>query len=147
MRGGKPRPFGDAVRFALAAPFAYALIVPFLMLDMSLWVYQHVCFPAFRIAKVPRGRYFSYDRGRLPYLGGSQRLSCLYCSYANGLIAYAREIGARTEQYFCPIKHLRVPESTHSRYSHFAEHGDAEAFQREKRRLRSALRHPAHEED
>ena len=137
-----PRP---AVAAVLAAPVAYAMIVPLLMLDASLWLYQHVCFPALRIAKVPRDRYIVFGRERLTYLGPVRKLSCRLCSYADGLFAYAREVAARSEQYFCPIKHMRPPESPHSRYSHFAEYGSAASLRREARRLRTALRHPGHE--
>jgi hypothetical protein len=28
-------------------------------------------------------------------------------AYANGVFAYVREVGSRTEQYWCPIKHAR----------------------------------------
>jgi hypothetical protein len=129
----------------LTAPFAYAFVVPLFMLDASLWLYQHVCFPVLRIAKVPRGRYIVFDRERLTYLGPVRKLSCRYCSYATGVMAYATEVLARSEQYFCPIKHMRPPESQHSRYAHFAEFGSASSLRREARRLRTALRHPGHE--
>ncbi|MHB8809084.1 MAG: hypothetical protein ACYC9M_03595 [Desulfobulbaceae bacterium] len=52
----------------------------------------------------------------------------MYCSYFNGLIAYVQEIAARTEQYWCPIKHARKTGIRHSRYQHFLEYGDAKAF-------------------
>lgn len=139
------RELRDAALTAAAAPLVYSLVLPLALLDAWLWAYQHVCFPAYRVAKVPRGRYFSYDRGRLPYLGPVQRADCALCSYAAGVLAYAREVAARSEQFFCPIKHLRAPESPHSRYAHFADYGDEAAFRRESRRLREALRHPHHE--
>jgi len=129
----------------LTAPFAYAFIAPLLMLDACLWLYQHVCFPVLRIAKVPRHRYIVFDRQRLTYLGPVRKLNSRYCAYADGLFAYAREIAARSEQYFCPIKHMRPPESPHSRYPYFAEYGSATSLRREGRRLRTALRHPGHE--
>ena len=37
------------------------------------------------------------------------------CEYANGLIAYLREITAHTEEYFCPIKHAHKILGTHAR--------------------------------
>lgn len=135
----------DELLFFLSAPLALSVVLPLALLDGWLWLYQHVCFPAYRIAKVPRARYFSYDRGSLPYLDAGQRLSCRLASYAGGVLAYAREIAARSEQFFCPIKHSRPPDAPHSRYAHFAPYGDEAAFRRESRRLRDALRHPHHE--
>lgn len=133
---------------ALAAPpLALSLLLPLALLDAWLWVCQGVCFSAYRIAKVPRSRYFCYDRGELPYLGGEERLACRASSYANGVLAYAREAAARAEQYFCPVQNQRRPEAPHSRYAHFAAYGDEEAYRRETRRLRDALRHPHHRGD
>jgi hypothetical protein len=40
-------------------------------------------------------------------------------------MAYATEILARTEEYFCPIKHARKILGTHAHYSRFLEYGDA----------------------
>ncbi|MDE2512291.1 MAG: hypothetical protein KGL74_14295 [Elusimicrobia bacterium] len=39
------------------------------------------------------------------YLNWIELFNCDYCSYAGGLIAFAREVSSRAEQYFCPIKH------------------------------------------
>ena len=87
-----------------------------------------------------RARYILLDRGQLEYLNWIERLNCNYCGYANGVVAYTREIAARTEQYFCPIKHARRCAGLHSRYRGFLEFGDAEAYQNELSRLRSNLR-------
>jgi hypothetical protein len=146
-RRGWPAPLRAAkeeLLALLAPPLAYSLLLPLLLLDGWLWACEQVCFPAYRIAKVPRGRYFSYDRAGLEYLDGEERLACRGFSYAHGVLAYAREAAARAEQYFCPVQNLRAPESPHSRYAHFAAYGDEEAFRRETRRLRHALRHPHH---
>jgi hypothetical protein len=55
---------------------------------------------------VPRRQFCVVDRHKLGYLNAIEKVHCVYCSYANGAIAYIREIAARTEQY-CPIKHAR----------------------------------------
>jgi len=39
--------------------------------------------------------------------------------YENGLAGYFREIAARTEQYWCPIKHARRIKAAHGRYPRF----------------------------
>jgi hypothetical protein len=44
-------------------------------------------------------------------------------------VAYATEVLARTEQYFCPIKHARKMIGTHARYKKFIEYGDASDYQ------------------
>lgn len=109
----------------LTAPFIYSMIVPLFMLDLCVSLYQAICFPIYRMAKVRRADYFVYDRRELGYLNVIERFHCTYCAYANGLLAYATEIVARTEQYFCPIKHARKMLGTHARYARFLAYGDA----------------------
>lgn len=92
------------------------------------------------IAKADQARYVLLDWGGLRYLNWIERLNCNYCGYANGLIAYAREIAARTEQYFCPIKHARRCSGAHSRYHEFLDFGDARAYKRELTKLRAELK-------
>lgn len=124
----------------LTAPVIYALIVPLVLLDLFVTVYQAVCFPVYGIAKVRRRDHIAMDRHHLAYLNALQKLNCAYCSYANGLISYVREIAGRTEQYWCPIKHARRIAGTHANYPDFTDYGDAEAFRRESASLRAKLR-------
>lgn len=119
---------GARLLVVLTAPFIYALIFPLLLLDVFVTVYQAVCFPVYRIKKVRRADYIVFDRRHLAYLNALQKLNCTYCSYANGLIAFVREIASRTEQHWCPIKHARRVAGTHERYPRFIEFGDAEGF-------------------
>lgn len=115
----------------LTAPVIYSVIVPLVLLDIFVTLYQAVCFPVYGIAKVQRGDYLVFDRHLLAYLNALEKLNCAYCSYANGLIAYAREIASRTEEYWCPIKHARRVIGTHARYAGFEDYGDAESFRRD----------------
>ena len=124
----------------LTAPIIYSLLVPFLALDLWVTVYQRVCFPIYGVARVPRRRYFAIDRHKLAYLNGIEKVNCTFCSYANGLIAYVREVAARTEQYWCPIKHARTIPTPHSRYQRFADYGDAHHYRKELPTLRRGLR-------
>jgi hypothetical protein len=124
------RSLGSLVLTVLTAPVIYAGLLPMLLLHLFLAVYQAVCFSAYGIPKVKRSDYLVYGRGRLEYLNWIERLNCEYCSYGNGLAAYFREISARTEQHWCPIKHARRVKSPHSRYSRFVDYGDAEAYRR-----------------
>lgn len=122
--------------FVLSAPLIYAAVFPLLLLDLTVSLYQAICFRIYGIPRVPRSDHFIYDRGLLPYLNAIERLNCFYCSYANGLMAYAREIIARTEQYWCPIKHARQRAAAHDRYPGFFDYGDAERYRAELERLR-----------
>ena len=80
----------------------YVCALPFFLLDLTVCFYQWTCFPVYGIPKVRRSEYLIFDRGRLPYLNVVEKAGCVYCSYANGLLAYIGEIVARTEQHFCP---------------------------------------------
>lgn len=124
----------------LSAPFIYAMVVPIVLLDLALSLYQWTCFPLYRMPKVARADYFLFDRSQLAYLNAVEKLNCAYCSYANGVFAFAREVGARTEQYWCPVKHARKLLGAHPRYALFADYGDGDAYHAEARRLRAALR-------
>ena len=134
-----PYVFGARPLVILTAPVIYAGIIPFLVLDLFVSVYQAVCFPIYGIAKVKRADYLVFDRHHLAYLNALEKLNCAYCAYANGLIAYTREIAGRTEQYWCPIKHARRVVGTHDRYVLFGDFGDAEEYQEQLARLRKAL--------
>lgn len=120
----------------LTAPVIYSGFVPFVMIDLFLSFYQAICFPIYGIPKVKRSEYLVFDREDLPYLNFIEKFNCFYCSYANGLTAYGREIAARTEQYWCPIKHARRIKAAHDRYPRFFEFGDAVSYQKGLERLR-----------
>jgi hypothetical protein len=124
----------------LTAPIIYAGFIPILLLDLFVSVYQTVCFPIYGISRVSRADYLVFDREELPYLNIIEKFNCFYCSYANGIFAYAREVGARTEQYWCPIKHARRIRDTHTHYHGFFEFGDAESFASGLDRLRKDLK-------
>jgi len=124
-------------RVLLAVPIIYLGIFPFLLLDLFLTVYQATCFPLFGIPKARRAQYLVFDRGRLAYLNALESLNCMYCSYANGLFAYATEIAARTEQHWCPIKHAKRLGAPHSRYHRFFDYGDAKTYNREIIKIRN----------
>jgi hypothetical protein len=133
----------SSVASLLTAPVIYSLLLPFAALDVWVTLYQWVCFPIYGIARVRRRRYFVIDRHKLAYLNGIEKVNCVYCGYANGVIAYVREIAARTEQYWCPIRHARAIPTPHARYQLFFDYGDAKAYRHQLPRLRRALR-PSH---
>lgn len=123
----------------LTAPVIYAGIVPLLLLDLFLTVYQAICFPIYGIAKVRRRDCFVFDRAHLGYLNIVEKLNCAYCSYGGGVATYFREIIGRTEQYWCPIKHARRALHAHPYYHGFTDFGDAAAYRRELESLRREL--------
>ena len=112
----------------LSMPIIWGAVIPALFMDIFVSFYQFVCFPIYGIPKVRRGDYIVIDRQALSYLNWIEKLSCVYCGYFNGLIGFVREVSARTEQYWCPVRHARTPKAPHSRYRFFLEYGDAESY-------------------
>ena len=124
---------------ALTAPLIYSMVVPIAILDAAFSVYQRVCFPIYGIARVRRSGYVVIDRQHLAYLNAIEKLNCVYCGYANGVFAYVREIAARTEQYWCPIRHATRVKAPHGHYRDFVEYGDADGYHRRLPVLRNKL--------
>lgn len=123
----------------ITGPIIYAMALPLLMLDLCVSFYQWTCFPIYGIAKVRRSDYIVLDRQYLSYLNFIEKFHCTYCAYGTGLVAYIGEIIARTEQYFCPIKHARKILGTHARYNRFLAYGEAEAYEAKLEEFRVAL--------
>ncbi len=123
----------------LTAPVIYSLIVVFVLLDLGVTIYQWICFPVYGIEKVRRSDYLIFDRARLAYLNVIEKVNCAYCSYGNGVLSYAREIAARTEMHWCPIKHARRVLGAHAHYNDFLAFGDAAAYRAELEQLRKKL--------
>jgi hypothetical protein len=123
----------------ITAPINYSLIIPLLLLDGWASLYQEICFRVYRIPRVRRAQYIVFDRRHLSYLNWIEALNCAYCGYANGVIAYVREIGSRTEQYWCPIKHALKITDPHQRYYEFLEFGDAGGYRARLDKFREQL--------
>lgn len=123
----------------ITGPVIYSMMAPLLMLDLCVSFYQATCFPIYRVARVRRGDYIVFDHQHLAYLNFFEKFHCVYCSYATGLLAYVSEIVARTEQYFCPIKHARKMLGSHARYSRFLDYGDPADYAARLEEFRRAL--------
>jgi len=123
----------------VTAPVIYSLIIPFVLLDIFVAVYQAICFPIYGVARVKRNEYLVFDRVKLNYLNGIEKMNCAFCSYGNGLLAYAQEVAARTEQYWCPIKHAVKKKGVHKRYPLFTDFGDAEQFRKQLHSIRTHI--------
>ena len=128
------------IRHIAGVPFIYGMGVPLVLLDLAVSLYQAICFRLWRIPTVRRSAYVSFARAELPYLNPVQRLHCGYCSYANGVLVYAAEIAARTEQYWCPIQHQEPPAGVRDRYGRFLPYGDPVDLDDRIDRLRTDLR-------
>ena len=123
----------------LTMPIIYGMIVPMALFDLFITFYQLTCFPIYGIARVRRAKYIVMDHQHLAYLNIIEKVDCMYCSYAVGMLGYAREITARTEQYFCPIKHAHKILSSHSRYDRFLDYGDADNVHHKIEKFRTEL--------
>ncbi|MDO6461045.1 hypothetical protein Q4485_10085 [Granulosicoccaceae sp. 1_MG-2023] len=119
---------GARLRHILSAPLIYSVLLPMLLMDLFVSVYHSVCFRIYGIPRVQRREHIVIDRHKLAYLNNIEKINCMYCGYGNGLISYWREIFARTEQYWCPIKHAQRFKDRHSRHEGFVEYGDAAAY-------------------
>ena len=126
---GSRNPF---LRYLVAAPLIWLMIVPIAIADFFVEIYHHIAFPIYGIARVKRSEYIKIlDREKLPYLSWSEKIGCAYCGYVNGWLHYASTIAGRTESYFCAIAHLEsrgyVP-SEHEKS--FVKYGDEAALKK-----------------
>ena len=124
----------------LSAPVIYSLIVPIVLVDLWVMAYQAICFPVYGIPKARRRDYLVFDRHHLAYLNIIEKINCAYCSYANGAIAFVREVASRTEVYWCPIKHARRVLGPHPYYRGFADFGDVEGFRDKLKQMKGGVK-------
>ena len=97
---------------------------------MTWELYHQIGFRLCKLDRVKRSDYIRIDRQKLAYLNPMEKLNCMYCGYANGLLRYAAEIAGRTEQYWCGIRHeekgdFHMPEH----HKNFTEFGNKEEFE------------------
>jgi hypothetical protein len=131
---------GASFKHLLSIPVIWGCLLPTLLFDLAISAYHAICFPLYGIEKVKRQDYIVFDRHYLQYLNLFEKLNCAYCSYFNGLIAYVQEIAARTERFWCPIKHAQKSASIHKHYQSFFDYGDAESYRKELTAAREAQR-------
>ncbi len=99
-----------------------SMVVPIVVMDAACSLYHAVYFRINHIPRIPRRAYIVIDRGRLRKLNLLQKWNCVYCDYANGLVAWIKAVVNTTEVYNCAIKHART--------AHGQEH-QAEYYPRE----------------
>jgi hypothetical protein len=93
------------LRHYAAGPFIVGMFIPIVLLDIMIEIYHHVAFPLYGLKINKRSDYIRIDRQKLSYLSGFDKVWCMYCGYANGMLAYAVKIAGDTESYWCGIKH------------------------------------------
>jgi hypothetical protein len=120
--------FTAQIREILSIPFIYAMIIPAIILDLFLFIYQQTAIRLYRIPIVKRSDYIVFDRKDLAYLNILQKINCMYCSYFNWVVQYAVEVAWRTEKYWCPIKHARKKAWEHNWEEYFADYWNPEWF-------------------
>ena len=120
----------------LASPLVYTMVIPAILFDIILFIYQQVIFRIFKFKFIKRSDYIRFDRQYLGYLNLIEKLNCMYCSYFNGLMQYASAVAGRTELYFCPIKHAKKVAYQHDYDDAFFRYGDEEEYQKKLEALR-----------
>ncbi len=113
-------------------PFIYPTLIPLLILDIWIEIYHRIAFPVCGIPIVRRSQYVRVDRHKLKYLNPIQKMNCVYCGYANGILQYWVKIVGETENYWCSIRHREEGEfvvPTH--HETFIDYNDEEAYVRE----------------
>lgn len=120
----------------LSSPLIYAMTIPAIFLDVMLFLYVKVVGKVFKFDFPKRNTYIVFDRQYLGYLNIMEKLNCMYCSYFNGLMAYASAIASRTELYFCPIKHAKKVAYDHKYYNRYLSYGDEDKYQEKLKKLR-----------
>ncbi len=123
----------------ITGPIIYGMALPMLLMDLLVTLYQWTCFPIYGITKVRRSDYMVFDRHHLGFLNAIAKFHCTYCEYGNGLMGYMAEILARTEEYFCPIKHAHKVLGMHARYKYFLDYGDAMNYEKKLEAFRVGL--------
>jgi hypothetical protein len=90
----------------ISLPLIWSVLLPMMLFDLWVEMYHQVCFRLYGIPLVDRKKYIIvWDRAKLSKLSFPEKLGCMYCGYANGLMPYCTEIAARTEKYWCGVKH------------------------------------------
>ena len=108
------------VNAVISMPFIYAPIVPVIILDIFVIVYESICFPLYGLERVKRSDFRVIDRNLMTYMTPMAKMNCYYCSYVNNALSYMREVVARTEVYWCPLKEAKRRQKAHHYYEGFA---------------------------
>ncbi|NTV23236.1 MAG: hypothetical protein HGA85_02570 [Nanoarchaeota archaeon] len=116
------------LRHIISFPFIWMMLFPLVFFDILLEIYHNICFYMYGINKINRWDYIRIDRHRLMYLSMFDKLNCMYCGYANGLLHYGSTIAGETEKYWCAIKHQPGNFKEPAHHKDFLPYGDDKAF-------------------
>ncbi len=113
-------------------PLLRTIIIPLLLCDIWIEIYHRIFFPLYKIPLIKRKDYILImDRNKLPYLSSMQKLNCMYCWYANGVMRYWSKIAWDTEHYWCGIQHKKNPDFIEEEHQKsFSAYGDKEWFEK-----------------
>lgn len=112
----------------ITGPLIYGMVLPLVFLDLSVWVYQYVCFPIYKLPRIARAQFNAFDRQELRYLDWVSKAHCSYCAYAIGVAAFASAVIEATEAYFCPIKHQHKKQAAKAKQVPYLEFEEPEGF-------------------
>jgi len=114
----------------LLMPLLWTLIIPLMVTDIWIEMYHRILFPLYKLPYVKRSDYIQImDRARLPYLNIIQKIYCMYCGYANGIVRYRVQIAGETEHYRCGIQHQKRKNFiVEEHQKDFAKYGDKNDF-------------------
>jgi len=119
----------NRVMILILLPLLWTLIIPLVVLDIRIEIYHRILFPLYKLPYVKRSDYIQImDRARLPYLTIIQKINCIYCGYANGIVRYWVQIAWQTEHYRCGIQHQKrkdfVVEEHQKDFAKYADKND-----------------------
>jgi hypothetical protein len=126
--------------YIITLPSILMMIIPAVIADVFATVYQLINFTAYDIPKVKRSKYIIIDRHHLSHLNLMEKIFCVFCGYVNGVIQYCAEIGSRTEEFWCPIKHNKKAGCEHKRYNNYLEYNDSEAYHEKRKKIRLQMK-------
>lgn len=96
------------------------MVFPLLIVDLFTSFYHAIYFRINGIPLIPRSRYIIIDCGRLMGLNWVQRWNCVYCDYANGLIAWTKAVINTPEAYNCATaRHQEEHQKEYFEYEKF----------------------------
>jgi len=117
------------IRHLPVYPLIYPAALFIIILDIWVELYHRICFPLYGIPYIKRSEYIKIDRHKLKYLNVMQKLNCVYCGYANGVLQYIVSIVAETEKYWCAIQHEQKDDfSAPPHHKDFIAYGNEKSY-------------------
>jgi len=112
-------------------PVIYPAALFIILLDIWVEIYHRVAFPVYGLSYLKRKDYIVIDRHKLKYLTVGQKINCVYCGYANGVLQYIVRIVGETERYWCGIQHKQKEGfNAPAHHEGFVAYGDEDQFKR-----------------